>query len=67
MMFDQQQKTTNSLLNNQNLNITSLDESTFSLEGIDISIVEGSINSTNFPSKISQIVQVLMASGESDF
>ncbi|KAJ6778771.1 MYB-LIKE TRANSCRIPTION FACTOR FAMILY PROTEIN [Salix koriyanagi] len=53
MMFDQQQKTTNSLLNNQNLNITSLDESTFSLEGIDISIVEGSINNTNFPSKIS--------------
>ncbi|KAJ6304146.1 hypothetical protein OIU77_017930 [Salix suchowensis] len=53
MMFDQQQRTTNSLLNNKNLNITSLDESTFSLEGIDISIVEGSINNTNFPSKIS--------------
>ncbi|KAI9380184.1 hypothetical protein POPTR_016G047900v4 [Populus trichocarpa] len=53
MMFDQQQKKTNSLLNNQNLNITSPDESTFSLEDIDVSIVEGSNNNTHFPSKIS--------------
>ncbi|CAK7342372.1 unnamed protein product [Dovyalis caffra] len=54
MMFDQQQKTTNSLLiNNQNLDITSLDEPTFSLEDIDVSIVEGSDNNTHFPSKIS--------------
>ncbi|KAL9336258.1 hypothetical protein Peur_070746 [Populus x canadensis] len=53
MMFDQQQKKTNSLLNNQNLNITSPDESTFSLEEIDVSIVEGSNNNTHFPSKIS--------------
>lgn len=52
MMFDQQQKKTNSLLNNQNLNITSPDESTFSLEDIDVSIVEGSNNNTHFPSKI---------------
>nr|APA20250.1 myb-like HTH transcriptional regulator family protein [Populus tomentosa] len=53
MMFDQQKKKTNSLLNNQNLNITSPDESTFSLEDIDVSIVEGSNNNTHFPSKIS--------------
>ena len=53
MMFDQQQKKTSSLLNNQNLNITSPDESTFSLKDIDVSIVEGSNNNTHFPSKIS--------------
>ena len=53
MMFDQQQKTTNSLLNKQNLDITSPDEPTFSLEDIDVSILEGSDNNTHFPSKIS--------------
>ncbi|KAJ6382286.1 hypothetical protein OIU77_030853 [Salix suchowensis] len=53
MMFDQQQKTTNSLLNNQNLDITSLDDPTFSLEDIDVSILAGSDNNTHFPSKIS--------------
>ncbi|KAB5552835.1 hypothetical protein DKX38_010146 [Salix brachista] len=53
MMFDQQQKTTNSLLNNQNLDITSPEEPTFSLEDIDVSILEGSDNNTHFPSKIS--------------
>lgn len=55
MMFDQQQKTTNSLLNKQNLDITSPDEPAFSLEDIDVSILEGSDNNTQFPSKISQI------------
>ncbi|KAG6770226.1 hypothetical protein POTOM_025901 [Populus tomentosa] len=53
MMFDQQQKTTNSLLNKQNLDITSPDEPAFSLEDIDVSILEGSDNNTHFPSKIS--------------
>lgn len=53
MMFDQQQKTTNSLLNKQNLDITSPDEPTFILEDIDVSILEGSDNNTQFPSKIS--------------
>ncbi|KAJ6746147.1 MYB-LIKE TRANSCRIPTION FACTOR FAMILY PROTEIN [Salix koriyanagi] len=53
MMFDQQQKTTNSLLNNQSLDITSPEEPTFSLEDIDVSILEGSDNNTHFPSKIS--------------
>ncbi|KAJ6743050.1 MYB-LIKE TRANSCRIPTION FACTOR FAMILY PROTEIN [Salix viminalis] len=53
MMFDQQQKTTDSLLNNQNLDITSPDEPTFSLEDIDVSILEGSDYNTHFPSKIS--------------
>ncbi|KAJ6362062.1 hypothetical protein OIU78_002459 [Salix suchowensis] len=53
MMFDQQQKTTNGLLNNQNLDITSPEEPAFSLEDIDVSILEGSDNNTHFPSKIS--------------
>jgi len=53
MMFDQQQKTTNSLLNKQNLDITSPDEPTFILEDIDVSILGGSDNNTQFPSKIS--------------
>lgn len=51
-MFDQQQKTKSSLLNNQNLDIASPDEPTFILEDIDASIAEG-FNNTHFPSKIS--------------
>ncbi|KAJ4842423.1 hypothetical protein Tsubulata_017639 [Turnera subulata] len=51
MMFDQQQRASNSLQNNQNVNITSPDGPPFNLEDIDFSVAEGS--NTSFPSKIS--------------
>uniref|UniRef100_A0A2P2PEY9 Uncharacterized protein n=1 Tax=Rhizophora mucronata TaxID=61149 RepID=A0A2P2PEY9_RHIMU len=52
MMFDQQQKTSNSLLKNPDFDFASLDEAPFSIEDVAVSIAEGS-NNTNFPSKIS--------------
>lgn len=54
MMLDQQQqRTSNSLLRNQNLdNTTSPDEPELNLDDIEISITED-FNNTQFPSKIS--------------
>ncbi|OAY40584.1 myb family transcription factor PHL5 [Manihot esculenta] len=52
-MFDQQQRTSNSLLRNQNLDRkSSPDDPAFSFEDIEVSIIEGS-SDTQFPSKIS--------------
>ncbi|KAJ9181160.1 hypothetical protein P3X46_009318 [Hevea brasiliensis] len=51
MIDQQQQRTSNNLFRNQNLDNTSPDEPAFSLEDIEISITEG-FNNTQFPSKI---------------
>ncbi|KAK7345134.1 hypothetical protein VNO77_15609 [Canavalia gladiata] len=52
MMFDQQQKTSNSLLNTQNLGNTANSDIPISPKNVQVSISEGSENSL-FPSKIS--------------
>ncbi|GAB4843789.1 hypothetical protein Ancab_013754 [Ancistrocladus abbreviatus] len=52
MMFDQQQKTRQTLFGNQNLDVSSTDGPPFSLEAYQASSEEG-FGSTNFPSKIS--------------
>lgn len=53
MMFDQQQKTSNNLLNTQNFGTTANgDDASIGLKDVEVSISEGSGNSL-FPSKIS--------------
>ncbi|KAI4300703.1 hypothetical protein L6164_034049 [Bauhinia variegata] len=52
MLFDQQQKTSDSPLNSENLGSTPNDDTTISPEDIEVSISQGSGNSF-FPSKIS--------------
>lgn len=52
MMFDQQQKTSNDILNNQNLGNTTNNDKPISPNDVDVYISEGSGNSF-FPYKIS--------------